>query len=206
VAAGSAWVVGVSGASGAVFARRFVELLEEAPEVSAVHLVVSRNARKVIREEMSLPGLEEDGPFPLDAFLGHDPRGLELHEPEAMEAPISSGSHPVEGMVVLPCSMGTLAGIVTGTSRTLIQRAAEVQLKERRRLVLCFREAPLSRVHLRNLLDAHDAGATVMPIAPPFYLGPGSLEEMVDGYCARVMHTMGLEHPAGASLRYKAEA
>lgn len=194
--------MGVTGASGALFARRLLELLEESPEVGAVHLIVSRNARKVIREELEMD-LAEGGPFPPGRFLGREPRKVRVHEPEAMEAPVSSGSFPARGMVVLPCSMGTLAAVAAGTSQNLVQRAAEVQLKERRPLLLCFREAPLSLVHLRNLLAAGEAGATVLPLAPPYYLRPRTVEEMVDGFCARVLHTMCLEHPEGGARRYK---
>ena len=200
---GAAWVLGVTGASGALFARRLLELLDLSREVDAVHLVVSRNARKVIREELGTD-LGVEGAFPAELFLGRRPGKVRVHEPEAMEAPVSSGSFPVRGMVVLPCSMGTLAGIVAGTSQNLVQRAAEVQLKEGRPLVLCFREAPLSRVHLRNLCAAGEAGAVVMPLAPPYYLRPRTVEEMVDGFCARVLHTIGIEHPEGTERRYRA--
>jgi 4-hydroxy-3-polyprenylbenzoate decarboxylase len=201
----ASWILGVSGASGALFARRFLHLLSEMDEVERVHLVVSRAARKMIREETDLD-LEERGPFPLGGFLGAEPPAgkIEIHEPEAIEAPISSGSFPVAGMVVLPCSMGTVAAVAQGAGRNLIHRAAEVQMKERRPLLLCFRESPLSVIHLENLLRVARAGAVPVPLMPPWYLRPRNLEEMADGYCARVLQTMGLEHPGGSTFRYKA--
>jgi len=201
----SSWILGISGASGAIFSRRFLHLLVEIDGVDAVHLVVSAAARKVIREETELD-LPDEGAFPLAGFLGREPPAgkVVMHQAGAIEAPISSGSFPVEGMVVLPCSMGTVAAVAHGTGRNLIHRAAEVQLKERRPLLLCFRESPLSLVHLDNLTRAARAGAVPVPLMPPYYLRPRTIDEMVDGFCARLLHTMGLDHPAGADFRYGA--
>lgn len=199
----SSWILGISGASGAAFARRFLEILIGHPEVDRVHLVVSGPARRMIRQETEIEP-PASGPFPVAAFARVEPLagGVVVHEPEQVEAPISSGSFPVRGMVVLPCSMSTVAAVAGGGGSNLLHRAAEVQLKERRPLLLCFRESPLSLVHLENLLRAARAGAVPVPIMPPYYLRPRTVEEMVDGWCARLLQTMGLEHPAGDAFRY----
>lgn len=200
----SSWVLGVSGASGAIFARRFLHAMARHPRVDTVHMVVSLGARRMIREETDLD-LDDHGAFPLREFAGADlpPGKVVLHERDAVEAPISSGSHPVEGMVVLPCSMATVGCIAHGTGRNLLHRAAEVQLKERRPLILCFREAPLSLVHVENLHAAARAGAILMPLAPPWYLRPVTVEDAADGFAARLLHTMALDHPEGDRYRYR---
>lgn len=189
-----------------MFARRFLQVLTGIDGVDAVHLVVSEPARRVMREETELL-LPTEEPFPLAAFLGEggDAAKVVVHDERAVEAPISSGSFPVRGMVVMPCSMSTVSVVARGGGHNLLHRAAEVQLKERRPLLLCFRESPLSTVHLENLTLASRAGAIPMPIMPPYYLKPKTVGELVDGYCARVLQTMGLDHPGGDRFRWTKE-
>ena len=158
----SSWILGVSGASGAVFARQFLRILAESDQVQQVHLVVSPPARRVISEETELE-IDDRGTFPLAQFLGGEPAAgkVVLHDAFAIEASISSGSYPVRGMVILPCSMSTVAAVARGSGSNLIHRAAEVQLKERRPLVLCFRESPLilRRAISRFNSSAHSSDA-----------------------------------------------
>jgi len=182
-------VLGVSGASGARLALRALRLFAGSPEVPSLHLVVSPRALRVAHDE---EGIGES----LDAFLaaaGLDEasRGrLVVHDAEAIDAPISSGSFRTRGMAVLPCSAGTLASIAHGLSRGLLQRAADVCLKERRRLVLGLRETPLSLVHAESILAATRAGAIVAPPVPAFYAGK-SVEDFLDAYLLRVADLLG---------------
>jgi 4-hydroxy-3-polyprenylbenzoate decarboxylase len=187
-------IVGITGASGAIYAARLLRALESCGEVGVVHLVVSRHARVAIREELDIPSA---GPLDLKRFIGVAARRIRLHDLDAVEAVISSGSHRTEGMVIAPCSVGTLGKIANGISDSLLTRAAEVCLKEGRRLVLVVRETPLSRVHLVNLLKASEAGATIMPAMPSFYARPQTVEELVDQFLARVLDHFGLEHHLG---------
>ncbi len=194
VKAGKEIVVGVSGASGAALAIGFLRLAAHRPEFSQVHLVISASAVAVARSEIG----EVEGESAYLDLVGLDAeaRGrIVLHGNHDLAAPISSGSYPTAGMVVIPCSAGTLASIANGTSRGLLQRAADVTLKERRPLVLAFRESPYSRVHLRNMLQAAEAGATLMPPAPVFYLGTRSLDRLMEAYFWRIAGVFGVPLP-----------
>lgn len=194
--------LGITGASGSECARRLLHELASHPQIALVNVVASRAARKVAREELGLHGET------LEEFRGaispmHRERIRWLEE-EDLAAPIASGSHPCHGMAIVPCSTGTLASIAHGTSRNLIHRAAEVTLKERRRLVLGMRESPLSLVHIENMRLATLAGAIVAPVTPLFYNRPVGLEEIVEQYTARVLDLLGLPHKIGR--RWKSES
>ena len=184
-------VVGVTGASGAIYAVRLLSALERAPDVSTIHLLVTGHARIALREELDLPC---EGPLDLKRLLGVEPAKVRLHPLDAVGACIASGSWPTAGMVVIPCSMGTAAKIAHGISDSLLTRAADVCLKERRKLILAVRETPLSTIHLRNLLAASEAGALILPAMPAFYSKPASIEAMVDHYLGRVLDHLGLDH------------
>ena len=187
-------VVGVSGASGAGLAVGFLRLAARRPEFSRIHLVVSPSALAVARSEV---GKVEDEAGYLD-LLGLEKAArarVMLHSNRDVAAPISSGSYPTAGMVVIPCSAGTLASIASGTSRGLLQRAADVTLKERRPLVLAFRESPYSRIHLQNMLRATEAGATLMPPAPVFYIESPSLDRLMEAYFWRIARVFGAALP-----------
>jgi len=172
---GKEFVVGVTGASGIIYARRLLEVLSES---ATVRLVVTDTARAIARHEgVSLEGLRA---------VVHDDRDL--------AAAVSSGSYRYDGMVIVPCSMKTLAAVSSGYSETLITRAADVCLKERRPCVLVLREMPLSRIHLANMLTAHDAGATVMVASPGFYHRPTTIQDLVDMVVARVLDHLGVSH------------
>ncbi|MFG2522197.1 non-oxidative hydroxyarylic acid decarboxylases subunit B [Streptomyces sp. NPDC048527] len=175
-------VVAMTGATGAPFGVRLLEVLAELGVET--HLVVSRWARATLAQETGL-GVRE-----VQAMASV------CHSPDDQGASISSGSFRVDGMVVVPCSMKTLASIRTGYGEGLIGRAADVMLKERRRLVLVARETPLSAVHLENMLELTRMGATVMPPVPAFYNHPTTIADLVDHIVARVLDQLDLDMPA----------
>lgn len=184
-------VLGVTGASGSVFARRMLQMLESDDRVGKIHLVISGAGLKVLREELeldvtrgaSLPSALAEGPAPKTRYVLDSDIG----------ASIASGSYAVDGMVVIPCSTGCLAQVAHGISSTLIERAADVCLKEGRKLILAVRDTPLSRVHLRNMLQAQEAGAEIFPIVPAFYHRPKTIDDLVNQFCCRVLAHLGLE-------------
>ena len=191
-------VVGVSGASGALLARRFVERVLEAPGLSRLHLVLSGSALKVAQTEIDR-GIDRPERWVAGLSSGKSLKGkIELHPDEDVGATIASGSYPTAGMMVVPCSGGTLGAIANGISRGLLQRAADVCLKERRPLVLAFRESPYSLVHVENMRKATLAGAIVAPPTPAFYISEPSMERFLDAYCARAARWFGLEIPGRA--------
>jgi len=184
-------VLGVTGASGALFARRMLQMLEADPRVGTIHLVISGSGLKVLRAELGLkvsrradlPGLLAARPVRKTVYLLDSDIG----------ASIASGSYPVDGMVVIPCSTGCLAQIANGIASTLIERAADVCLKESRKLILAVRDAPFSRVHLENMLRAQAAGAVIFPLIPSFYHRPQTIDDLVTQFCCRVLAHLGLE-------------
>jgi flavin prenyltransferase len=184
-------VVGVSGASGSIFARRMLQMLEADPRVGKVHLVISGSGLKVLREELDLDVSKSSAIAAL--LVGKSARKTVYLLDSDVGASIASGSYPVDGMVVIPCSTGCLARIANGISSTLIERAADVCLKEGRKLILAVRDTPLNRVHLENMLRAQQAGADIFPIIPSFYHRPKSIDDLVVQYCCRVLVHLGLE-------------
>jgi 4-hydroxy-3-polyprenylbenzoate decarboxylase len=194
-------VVGVSGASGASLPARFVDLAARAKGVSRLHLVFSESSLEVARNELD-PGIRsvEDWVSRLRLPTAAA-RRIELHGNDDVGATIASGSYPVAGMAVIPCSGGTLGAIANGISRDLLQRAADVCLKERRPLVLAFRESPYSLVHVENMRRATLAGAIVAPPTPAFYVTDPSMERFLDAWCGRVARLLGFELP-GESFRW----
>lgn len=188
-------VVGVSGASGAGLAVRFLRQLASRDEIRRIHLVLTDSALSVAATEL---GTSVSDPADYLRALELGPRlskRIELHPDDDLSASISSGSYPTLGMAVVPCSAGTLASIANGISRGLLQRAADVTLKERRPLVLAFRETPYSLVHLENLRAVTLAGAVVMPPSLPFYIGSPSIERLIDAYLSRVARVFGIALP-----------
>jgi 4-hydroxy-3-polyprenylbenzoate decarboxylase len=186
-------IVAMTGASGSRYALRTLEVLTA--QRIPVHLVVSPGARKVAGVEAGLDlGTHEDstvgGRFPADA-------GITRYPTDAVGAAIASGSFPVRGMAVVPCSSGTLGRIAHGLSSNLIERAADVCLKERRTLVLVPRETPLSLVHLKNMTAVTEAGAVVLPAMPGFYHRPETIDDLVDFVVARLLDQLGVEHEVG---------
>lgn len=199
--AGAELIVGVSGGSGAQLARRFVERVLAA-RVSRLHLVFSEASLEVARNEIDA---EIETPRHWVERLALPPaavRRITLHANENVGASIASGSYPVTGMIVIPCSGGTLGAIANGVSRDLVQRAADVQLKERRPLVLAFRESPYSLVHIENMRRATLAGAIIAPPSPAFYVDAPDMGRFLDAYCVRAARLLGLSIP-GEGFRWK---
>jgi 4-hydroxy-3-polyprenylbenzoate decarboxylase len=184
-------VLAMTGASGSIFAIQMLRALEDDHRVDRIHLVVSPSALRVLAEEVGVSGRSSL----VEKLLGHATDRIVLLAHEDIGAPIASGSYPIAAMVVLPCSMGTLGGIAHGLAQNLIERAADVCLKERRRLVLCVRETPLNLIHLRNMAAVTEAGATVFPIIPTFYNHPESVEDIARNYVHRVLQHLGLPQP-----------
>ena len=180
--------VAMTGASGAIFGRRLLAVLESDERVERVHFLPSESSLRVMAEELNLAGRNQL----LERLLGHAPRKTTQHVDSDIGASIASGSYPSSGMIVLPCSMGTLAAIANGMASSLIARAADVTLKERRPLLLCVRETPLNRIHLRNMQLAAEAGAVIFPLIPAFYHRLTSLEEVAHQYVCRVLGHLGL--------------
>jgi 4-hydroxy-3-polyprenylbenzoate decarboxylase len=182
--------VGVTGASGAVLAQKTLSLLEEDSRVARVHLVVTETGQRLFSEELSLSsGDLKQLPSRL---LGRHSAKIEVLPNKDVGASIASGSYAVDSMLIVPCSMGTLASIANGASDDLIARAADVMLKERRKLVLCIRDTPFNRIHLENMLRAEQAGAVIMPAIPSFYHQPKTIDDLVTQYVCRVLAQVGL--------------
>ena len=186
---GAPVTLGITGASGAPYAVRVLRALNDAG--TPVRLIVSTYGWRLLAEETGIDGLAA-----LQAATGDWSR-VDLYDALDRGATPASGSSPSAGMVICPCSMGTLASIAAGTSRNLVERAADVALKERRPLILVPRETPLSLVHLENMLRLTRAGAVVMPAAPGFYHRPQSIADLVDFIAARVLDHLGIEHAVG---------
>lgn len=183
------WVVGVSGASGTPYAAAVLRALLDAGH--PVDLVVSRAARLTLLDETGLAW--HDDAASLEAWTGRT--GDVRHwGPGDLAAGPSSGSYETRGMVVVPASTAAVSGIAQGLSKDLLQRAADVTLKERRPLVVCVRETPLGRATLQSMLALHDAGATVLPASPGFYGAPQSVQQLVDFVAGKVLDVLGVEH------------
>ena len=191
--------VALTGASGAVFCREALRALESDERVGRVRFVASENSLRVLAEELGVSGRNDL----LEKLLGTLPTKTVQHSDTDIGAAIASGSHPSSGMIVLPCSMGTLAAIANGLANSLIARAADVTLKERRPLILCVRETPFNRIHLRNMTLAAEAGAVIFPCIPAFYFRPVDSTEMARQFVCRVLAHIGLAQP-GAYV-WKAE-
>jgi 4-hydroxy-3-polyprenylbenzoate decarboxylase len=191
--------VAITGASGAVFGREALRALESDPRVARVHFVASENSLRVIAEELGLSGRNDL----VEKLLGAKSAKTVTFSDSDLGAAIASGSHPSDGMIILPCSMGSLAHIAQGLADSLIARAAVVTLKEGRPLILCVRETPFNRIHLRNMTLAAEAGATIFPVIPAFYNKPVDSEEMARQFVFRVLAHMGL--PQAGAYVWKAE-
>jgi 4-hydroxy-3-polyprenylbenzoate decarboxylase len=183
------YVVAITGASGAVYGLELVRALAGAR--NKVHVVVSEGGARVLRHEC---GLSINPKQPNEELLapGLGDR-LVPHSFENYGATVASGSYPLTGMAICPCSMGTLARIASGAAENLVTRAADVCLKERRRLVLVPREAPLSTIHIENMLRVSRAGAVILPASPGFYHRPAGVEDLVRFVVARTLEQLGLE-------------
>jgi len=214
--------IAITGASGSVFLRHLLLTVERDSRVLNVNFIASDSGMRVMAEELGIQGRSNL----LDQILfgqtpGHDKRSpkstktaprsaanrsskskIKEQSNADIGANVASGSYPADAMIVLPCSVGTLARIANGVASQLIERAADVCLKEKRPLVLCVRETPLNKIHIRNMYRAADAGATIFPLIPAFYYRPTTLDEMAREFAYRVLAHLGLPQPA--AFRWKA--
>jgi len=182
-------ILAVTGASGSGLAIEMLRTLAADARVGRVHLVVSPSALRVLAEETGIKGRNS---LLTKILPSRNVEKIVQHAHEDVGAPIASGSYPCDAMIVLPCSMGTLAGIAHGLAGNLVERAADVCLKERRKLVLCVRETPLNLIHIRNMAVVTEAGATVYPVIPTFYNQPKTMEDMARNFVHRVLQHIGL--------------
>jgi 4-hydroxy-3-polyprenylbenzoate decarboxylase len=187
--------VATTGASGAIFLRHFLLTVGRDKRVETVNFIPSDGALRVLAEELGIKGRSNLVGRLLGFPGGQSSQKIKLQSNADIGANVASGSYPAEAMVVIPCSVGTLARIANGVAAQLIERAADVTLKEKRPLVLCVRETPLNKIHIRNMYRAADAGATIFPLIPAFYYHPASLDEMAREFAYRVLAHLGLPQP-----------
>ena len=185
--------IATTGASGALFLKHFLLAVEHDSRIQTANFIASDSALRILAEELDVKGRSHL----LDQLLGKPSGKIEVQANADIGANVASGSYPSDAMVVIPCSVGTLARIANGIASHLIERAADVTLKERRPLVLCVREAPLNKIHIRNMYRAADAGATVFPLIPTFYNRPVSLDDLARAFACRVLTHIGLPQPEG---------
>src|SRR5580704_17763031 len=179
--------IGITGASGAIYAQTLLRLLDADTRVTHVYLVTTEAGLRLVSTELDI--------------VATDAKKIEYLQNKDIGATIASGSAVVDAMAISPCSAGALGSIASGIANDLLTRAADVCLKERRPLVLCLRETPLNRIHLENMVRVHDAGATVMPAMPAFYYGPKKIDDLVEQFAHRVLAQLGL--PQEKQYRWK---
>jgi len=183
--------VAITGASGSIFAKHLLDALERDERVATVNLILSDSGLRVMAEELQVAGRNDF----VEKLLGRPAQKIRQQNNTDIGANVASGSYQTDAMIVLPCSVGTLARIANGFANALIERAADVCLKERRPLVLCVRETPFNRIHLRNMTLAAEAGATIFPVIPAFYFRPVSTDEIAREFVNRVLAHVGLPQP-----------
>jgi 4-hydroxy-3-polyprenylbenzoate decarboxylase len=184
--------IATTGASGAIFLKHLLLAAIRDQRVETVNFIASDSALRVMAEELGLEGRSNLIGQILGSSGGRSSRKIKVQSNADIGANIASGSYPVDAMIVIPCSVGTLARIANGIASHLIERAADVCLKEKRPLVLCVRETPLNKIHIRNMYRAADAGATVFPLIPAFYFRPANLDAMAREFAYRVLAHVGL--------------
>jgi flavin prenyltransferase len=198
--------VATTGASGSIFLRHLLLDIERDDRVETINFIASHSALRVMAEELNVKGRSNLVSQILGSShrerAGRSPQKIRIQSNADIGANVASGSYPSDAMIVIPCSVGTLARIANGVAWHLIERAADVSLKEKRPLVLCVRETPLNKIHIRNMYRAADAGATVFPLIPAFYYQPASLDEMAREFAYRVLAHLGLPQPG--AFRWKA--
>jgi flavin prenyltransferase len=201
--------IATTGASGSVFLRHLLLAVERDRRVQNVNFIASDSGLRVMAEEIGIQGRANlvrqilanrkrspTGPTKPSARSGANTSSKIKEQSNAdIGANVASGSYPADAMIVIPCSVGTLARIANGVASHLIERAADVCLKEKRPLVLCVRETPLNKIHIRNMYRAADAGATIFPLIPAFYYGPTNLDDMAREFACRVLAHLGLPQP-----------
>ena len=189
--------IATTGASGSIFLRQLLRIVDRDSRVKSANLIASDSALRVMAEELGLQGRNNL----IAQVLGHASRKINQQSNADIGANVASGSYPADAMIVLPCSVGSLARIANGIAAQLIERAADVSLKEERPLVLCVRETPLNKIHIRNMYRAADAGATIFPLIPAYYFRPATLDQMAHEFACRVLAHIGL--PQKDAYRWK---
>jgi 4-hydroxy-3-polyprenylbenzoate decarboxylase len=189
--------IATTGASGSIFLRYLLLAVDRDTRVQRANFVASDSALRVMAEELGLRGRKDL----VTQVLGQPSRKIHEQANADIGANVASGSYPADAMIVLPCSVGTLARIANGIASQLIERAADVTLKEKRPLVLCVRETPLNKIHIRNMYRAADAGATIFPLIPAYYFRPATLDQMAHEFACRVLAHIGL--PQKDAYRWK---
>jgi 4-hydroxy-3-polyprenylbenzoate decarboxylase len=185
------FTVAVTGASGSIFVKHLLDAIDRDDRVETVNLIISDSGLRVMAEELDAAGRNDL----VAKLLGRESKKIHQQNNADIGANVASGSYPTDAMIVLPCSMGTLARIANGLAIQLIERAADVCLKEQRPLILCVRETPFNRIHLRNMTLAAEAGAVVFPVIPAFYFRPATTDEIAREYVNRVLTHVGLPQP-----------
>jgi len=189
--------IATTGASGSLFLRHLLLAVERDKRVRTVNFIASDSGLRVIAEELGLRGRSNL----VAQVVGRASRKIHPQSDADIGANVASGSYPSAAMIVIPCSVGTLARIANGIASHLIERAADVCLKEKRPLVLCVRETPLNKIHIRNMYRAADAGATIFPLIPAYYFRPATLDQMAHEFACRVLAHIGL--PQADAFRWK---
>jgi 4-hydroxy-3-polyprenylbenzoate decarboxylase len=185
--------VGITGASGSIYAQRLLHMLNESDEVARIDLVISQAGVRVVGEELGIQVAGTDLRV-VSNLLGTDSDKLIVHSPNDIGAAIASGSYLSDAMIIVPASMGTLASIAAGICRDLVHRAADVMLKESRPLILVPRETPLNAIHLENMLKLARLGVRIIPAMPSFYHDPKTIEDLVDHFVYRLLDHLGVSH------------
>ena len=179
-------IVGFSGASGAIYGQRLLDLLEQAD--CQIHLIVTKLAQQILLEELSITELTAD------ALIGRATNLLTVHDNNNMFSPLASGSFGIDAMVICPCTSHSVAALAAGMADSLLLRSAYVTLKQRRPLVLVHRETPLTGVDLENMLKLTHAGAIISPASPAFYMTPQTISDLVDSVAGRILDLLGVDH------------
>lgn len=179
-------IVGISGASGAIYGQRLVDLLEQA--ACRVHVIVTKLGRQILLDEQGVTQLTVEG------LIGRGSTLVQFHENEELMSSLASGSFPVDGMVICPCSSHSVAAIAAGLADTLMLRAAYVTIKQRRRLILVHREIPVTVIDLENMKRIAQAGGIICPASPAFYTEPETVHDLVDSVVGRVLDLLGVDH------------
>jgi flavin prenyltransferase len=189
--------IAATGASGALFLRHLLLTVDRETQLQTVNFIASDSALRVMAEELGLRGRNNL----VNQLVGHTSRKIRQQSNADIGANVASGSYPADAMIVLPCSVGTLGRIANGIASHLIERAADVCLKEKRPLILCVRETPLNKIHIRNMYRAADAGATIFPLIPAYYFRPATLDQLAHEFACRVLAHIGL--PQKDAYRWK---
>ncbi len=184
----SDYVIGITGASGSIYGIRLIQ--ELGLRKHTVNVVITPAGKQVMNEELGVFGFEQMDKLGLSEIINH----VRIWENDNFEAPFMSGSNAPEAVVIIPCSMGKLAAVANGISGNLLERIADVALKERKQLILVVRETPLSLIHLENMVKVTKAGATVLPAMPAFYHHPKTIDDMVNFVVGKVMNLLRIEH------------